>query len=77
MGLAYVAIPSYMLLAIPYWFVALLAAALASWLLRRWRTAVRRRRTNACPTCGYDLRATPDRCPECGTKPQPAAGAIA
>jgi hypothetical protein len=52
----------------PFWFVAGLTGVLPTfWIARR----VRRWRNMAglCLACGYDLRATPERCPECGAVP--------
>jgi hypothetical protein len=36
-------------------------------LVRNTHRRQKRIAENRCVTCGYDLRATPDRCPECGT----------
>ena len=55
--------------ALPHWFlVAVAAVPPAIWLgrVRRARRTRHRQVNRLCPSCGYDLRATPDRCPECG-----------
>ncbi|HEV8378295.1 MAG TPA: hypothetical protein VGP99_05560, partial [Tepidisphaeraceae bacterium] len=62
----------------PLWFLELVFSLLpALWFIRFLRQR-KRRRSHLCPTCGYDMRATPDRCPECGTpasSPQPMVAA--
>lgn len=53
--------------ALPYWTMAVLMLVFPS--ARLWKRGLRSRRMrkNCCSQCGYDLRATPERCPECGT----------
>jgi hypothetical protein len=56
-------------LGLPLWVIGLLGAVLpVIWEIRYRRTLLRvmRGRKGLCPSCGYDLRATPQRCPECG-----------
>jgi hypothetical protein len=55
---------------LPCWFLFLVTAFLpARWLVIYTARHLPRRRKGQglCPRCGYDLRATPERCPECGT----------
>jgi hypothetical protein len=47
--------------------VASFAGLIASVPVIRRRERAANVKANLCPVCGYDLRESPDRCPECGT----------
>jgi hypothetical protein len=54
-------------ISVPHCLIAILFAICPSWWLLREQRRRAALRVGRCKTCGYDLRATPDRCPECGT----------
>ena len=51
---------------IPHWFAALSLLAPPALYLKKRRTIRDRERAGLCRHCGYELRASPERCPECG-----------
>jgi hypothetical protein len=59
----------YRVLIVPYWSILLLITP-PLWIIAvldaRVRRRARRAKRGECIRCGYDLRATADRCPECG-----------
>ena len=56
------------LIVLPYWLIVFGSALAPAWSLIGYkrRRAARRLAAGCCIHCGYDLRGSPDRCPECG-----------
>jgi len=54
------------MLVIPYWSLVLLLSIVPATALLRARRRRWKQRNRRCLGCGYDLRASTERCPECG-----------
>lgn len=52
---------------IPYWIIVVASLVLPTAVFLIRHSKRHRAIAGLCEKCGYDLRATPDRCPECGT----------
>ena len=53
---------------LPLWVPALMFAIAPAWPLSSPYRRRRRRKLGLCLKCGYDLRGSAERCPECGTE---------
>jgi hypothetical protein len=53
--------------AVPDWSLPMALLVLPCAGARRLLNRRRQKEHSCCEQCGYDLRATPERCPECGT----------
>jgi hypothetical protein len=61
--------PSFTEVLCPTWaLIAVLLLPMGLWAGIGWRQR-RRMKAGHCASCGYDLRATPEKCPECGSIP--------
>ncbi len=58
--------PTHTNVCVPYWSLELAATVLPGVWMVRWNRRRRRLAAGCCVACGYDLRASIGRCPECG-----------
>jgi hypothetical protein len=66
---------SRIIIVVPHIYIILILALPSLWVFRNLWKRRHHLQLNLCTHCGYDLRASKDRCPECGTvipSPHPA-----